>query len=578
MSSHHGNGAETPREEEPQSRWDRRMAPLHWLAGCRWDVLRLTPPTERERMAILGATVLIPATLGFFGFTFYVHARYRELPLFLAVLCAVAWAVVIMATDRTLIASYRPFQPLYRKVPQIVMRLVLAAFMSTAISFPFCLDQFRPTIIERIRTEHTKALHDVRAERDALKAAQDETYHRRRQTLSDALTANQTAVINPESYADEAVRELKTAAAAPAFLAPAGKETDRQRLESGALEQEIARLEEELRQHQDLQRRLIDAIPKELHGEPNEFYPARPGEPKGSGAGTRYKDLKQRETKAGADAALTETSLREARPRLDEATRNLARLRQADMAQYLSQLEGRRAEYATEAQKKEAARAEQIATLSAQLKKLDAEYATAETDLTERFAPKIALYSGALNSGDPLTETLGLIRVISTPPPDGLETDRVRPSLRWFAGLFPLGVIFGTLFIIDLIPILTKFLSRPGAYDAMVEFAEVVPRENFVAFRHQYPHYATRWMDEISHAGASGGASPPSVADPQTGADLLLACHLPHKTSKTQTVASGVRVSFDESSSSFPDFSAPEDGDFSSGATMGAAGAHNGSG
>ncbi|HEV7402526.1 MAG TPA: DUF4407 domain-containing protein [Chthoniobacteraceae bacterium] len=571
MKSHNGNGAETPREDEPRPRWDRRMAPLHWLAGCRWDVLRLTPPTERERMAILGATVLIPTALGFFGFTFYVHARYPRLPLFLAVLCAVAWAVVIMNTDRTLIASYRPFQPLYRRVPQIAMRLVLAAFMSTAISYPFCLDQFRPTIMERIRTEHAKALHDAKAERDGLKKSMEDTYHERHQALSSALTTNQSGVINPETYADDAVRAKKAQAAAPDFLAPASQETDRRRQENAALEQQIARLEEELRKHQDRQRRLIDAIPKELNGEPNEFYP---DEHKGPGPGTRYKDLLERKTSAGADAAATESKLREARQQWDEAVGNLARLRQADMAEYLAQLESGRAAYAGEAQKKEAARTEQVTALQAQVKKLDEEYTAGQKELEERFTPKIELYSGALNSGDPLTETLGLFRVITTPPPDGLETERVRPAVRWFAGLFPLGVIFGTLFIIDLIPVLTKFLSRPGAYDAMVEFAEMVPRENFAAFRHQYPHYAARWMDEISDFGAGGRAAPPSVADPQTGADLLLACHLP---GKAKAAAGGVRVSFDESLSSFPDFRAPEGEDHSSRGKEEAAGPHNGS-
>jgi hypothetical protein len=46
-------------------RWDRWMIPLYWLAGVRWSALRAHPPTERERMALLGATVLIPAVLGF---------------------------------------------------------------------------------------------------------------------------------------------------------------------------------------------------------------------------------------------------------------------------------------------------------------------------------------------------------------------------------------------------------------------------------------------------------------------------------------------------------------------------------
>src|SRR5476651_761244 len=132
-----------PPEADAPSNWDRWMRPLYWLAGARWETLRHCPPTERERIAVLGSTVLIPTTMSFLGMIFYAKSRFANPP-WLAVLgIALAWAFVIMNTDRILLATYRPFQPWWRRCMQVLFRFALAGVVSVAIAFPFCLDQYR---------------------------------------------------------------------------------------------------------------------------------------------------------------------------------------------------------------------------------------------------------------------------------------------------------------------------------------------------------------------------------------------------------------------------------------------------
>ena len=66
-----GMNSPRPQEESSEpSRADRLRGPLYWLSGARWETLRLCPASERERIAVLGSTVLIPTVMAFFGMFF----------------------------------------------------------------------------------------------------------------------------------------------------------------------------------------------------------------------------------------------------------------------------------------------------------------------------------------------------------------------------------------------------------------------------------------------------------------------------------------------------------------------------
>jgi len=94
---------------------------------------------------------------------------------------------------------------------------------------------------------------------------------------------------------------------------------------------------------------------------------------------------------------------------------------------------------------------------------------------------------------DQMEETIGLYKVIFLVSPDADEVERREAGYRWMAGLFPFVVIFGTLFVLDLVPILAKVFSRPGPYDVLVEEKEFVAAHNLHGFKREYRRHGGTW-------------------------------------------------------------------------------------
>ena len=190
------------------------MRPLYWLAGARWETLKYCPPSERERIAVLGSTVLIPTIMSFLGMIFYAKSRFADPPWLSVMAISMAWALVIMNTDRILLATYRPFQPWLRRCMQVIFRFALSAVISVAIGFPFCLDQYRPAITYRLQTElqgtlntlrETEAekraelsaqLQKIREEETAARKELVDTYTTQRDALLAQLPALESSVLN----------------------------------------------------------------------------------------------------------------------------------------------------------------------------------------------------------------------------------------------------------------------------------------------------------------------------------------------------------------------------------------------
>ena len=512
------------------------MRPLYWLAGARWETLQYCPATERERIAVIGSTVLIPTVMSFLGMIFYAKSRFQEPP-WLAVLgIALAWAFVIMNTDRILLATYRPFQPWYRKLMQVIFRFALSAVVSVAIAFPFCLDQYRPAIAYRYQTVEQGRVNKLRDEEAAkhkeltiaLEKIRDDDASARQQldtdynTQHDALTAQlpdlQKAILNPEVYADERMEDEKRKATAPDFVAPASPATRTVIAQIEAVKESLAKTTTQLDEKQDLHRRLVEGLAREVLGQPNEFYP----EKKKAGDGPRTKDLAARDKAVLAEIRQLELAGKTAQDALIASDRQLAAARLADRNGYLDGLGSRREAFVEEAKERERIRKErleklnaEIATLEAdrpvRLKRLADQTASLEADnagavkrLEAQYVPDITRrelkMKGVL---DPMDETIGLYNVIFLPSPDADETERGEQGKKWIAGLFQFLVIFGTLFVLDLVPIMAKIFSRPGPYDVLVEHPEFVSHTNLRTFWQNYQKHAHEWgtmgmMDDAS--------------------------------------------------------------------------------
>jgi len=515
-----------PPDADAPSRWDRWMRPLYWLAGARWETLKYCPATERERVAVIGSTVLIPTVMSFLGMIFYAKSRFAEPPWLAVFGIALAWAFVILNTDRILLATYRPFQPWWRKLLQVSFRFGLAAVVSVAIAFPFCLDQYRPAITYRYQMELQGKLNNVR-EREAVrrkdlavslqKIRDDEAAARKQivddyNTQRDALIAQlpdlQKAIINPEVYADERMEEERKKASAPDFVAPASGATRSIISQIEAQKETLAKTNTSLEQKQDLHRRLVEAVAREVLGQPNEFYP----EAKKAGEGPRTKDMQARDKLVLAELRRVEVTARTEQEALVASDKQLAAARLVDRNGYLDALGSKRDAFVEEAKEKERIRKERLskvaaeiailetdhpvrlARLAEQTAALEAEHASGVKRVDERYIPEITRLERKMNGVlDPMEETIGLYRVIFLPAPDADETEQGEQGKKWIAGLFQFLVIFGTLFVLDLVPIMAKIFSRPGPYDVLVEHPEYVANTNLRAFWTNYTKHAHDW-------------------------------------------------------------------------------------
>jgi hypothetical protein len=515
-------------DTDPESPADRWMRPLYWLAGARWEALQHCPATERERVAALGSTVLIPTIMSFLGMLFYAKSRFADPPWAAVVGIALAWSFVIMNTDRILLATYRPFQPWWRRCMQVVFRFGLAGVVSVAIAFPFCLDQYRAAITHRIQTELQGRLNQLRAEetekRQALREARDKInaddaaarqrmvadFNAQRDAFNAQLPELQKGAVNPETYADGRMVEERLKASQPEFVAPASGATRNVIAQIEAQKETLAKSQAEISERQDLHRRLVEAIAREALGEPNEFYP----EKKKPGEGPRLKDMQARDRSVSTDLRRIENAASAQQSALAASDRELSAARLVDRNAWLDGLNAKRDSFVEEGREAERIRKERLAKVEAeiaaletdhplQLQKLDeqtaalvADHLAAFKQHEERYLPHISrLERKMIGVLDPMEETLGLYRVIFLAPPDADAAERAEQGYKWIAGLFQFAVIFGTLFVLDLVPIMAKIFSRPGPYDVLVEHPEFIANENLRAFHAKYGEHASEWAE-----------------------------------------------------------------------------------
>jgi hypothetical protein len=543
-----------PSSQEAPNKFQRF---LYWLAGAHWETLRLCPAGERERVAVLGSTILVPTVMAFLGMFFFAKSRSADPSFFAVLVVSLLWAFVILNTDRTLIALYRPFQPFWRRAVQVVFRLGLAGVVSLVISFPFCLDQYRPAIRHRFQTElqgpldqlrqaeaaGSKALRerlsDIRESSEADRRKLEADYEKLRGGLVAQLEPLERAQLNPELYADEKMEGERRRVTAADFVAPASGATLNIIARNDALKEAAERLSKQLEEQQGMHRRLVEATAREELGLPNEFYP----EPKKAGEGPRLKDMRVRDAKVASDIQRLERALSASAADLAAGEDAVAKARLLDRNAYLDSLTAKREAFLDEARERDKIRREKLQHLNTQIASAEAEHAQnlrkfeahiqaleydharAQQRHDDTFLPPINRLEQKISGiFDPMEETIGLYKVIFLPPPDLPEDAKLR--YRWAAGLFQFLVVFGTLFLLDLIPIVVKLLSRAGPYDVLVEHSEFIVNLNWITFREHFEKHGSSWPGPsgVDPAAAAGllrpyysappaGVNPPPVAD-----------------------------------------------------------------
>lgn len=131
-----------------------------WLSGAGTQTLELCPNWEQRKYVAFGATVLVPCLFAFIACAYALSTLTNNYAVIFPV--AAVWAFIILAIDRALLASYRPFLSFPRKMGQFILRFVVAVLMGLTIAHPLVLLLFRDTVTSVIEKDRDVEMTGIR--------------------------------------------------------------------------------------------------------------------------------------------------------------------------------------------------------------------------------------------------------------------------------------------------------------------------------------------------------------------------------------------------------------------------------
>ncbi|HEY1083519.1 MAG TPA: DUF4407 domain-containing protein [Prosthecobacter sp.] len=472
---------------------DRLERVFFWLSGASSDNLDSCPAWERRKYVAFGATVLVPCTFAAIACAYALSTLTDNWLVIAGV--SMVWAFIILTVDRALLATYRAYQNIFRKLSQFSLRIVVAALMGITISHPLTLLLFRDTInsaIEKDRQQDIEAARKISAEQKGLVEARvkplEDEIAKQREAWNASFTAafldeNGKPVEKPLTEDEKAAKAAREAKIAEAVT------PGKTRLE--ALDTEMAKLSADYQK-----------IAAELNQWQTEFEKEVNGQRSGIvGLGPRAKSIQEdqlawrraesarlsgvldtltknrvtlvAEIKAaedGVNAALDAKAAEEAAKLKAEESRVQA-LKQQVQQQQADAFVGQQNSI------RETLKA-QIDALLLQLKALHEEIARLTTDEETQIAG-----IRAEPRRDILTQTLALHRLFE----QGAEGGRFA-----FIAYMVLSALF---MLVDTIPLVVKFFSKPGPYDSLVDCDEVKFARERMAFLKSFDRYMKQLVD-----------------------------------------------------------------------------------
>jgi hypothetical protein len=131
-----------------------------WLSGAGTETLESCPNWEQRKYVAFGATVLVPCLFAFIACAYALSTVTSNYPVILLV--ALVWSFIILTIDRALIVSYRPYLSFMRKVGQFTLRICVAFLMGLTIAHPLVLLLFRDTIVSVIEKDRQVEASQIR--------------------------------------------------------------------------------------------------------------------------------------------------------------------------------------------------------------------------------------------------------------------------------------------------------------------------------------------------------------------------------------------------------------------------------
>jgi hypothetical protein len=461
-----------------------------WLSGSGARTLEECPNWEQRKYVAFGATVLVPCLFAFMAASYAVSTLTSATWIIYSV--ATLWAFIILAIDRALLASYRPYMAWYGKFGQFGLRFCVAVLLGITIAHPLTLMLFKDTIhaeIERDRLIDLEKLQESGAEQQAGMevriAAVENGLAAQREKLAQTYQA--TFITAPEDNAAER--------AAAKFAA--GKEAldtleTRVTLAQGPMKQGLTKvasqLEELTPQLATLQGEL-DYWQKEYEREIN-------GQRSGLiGVGPRAKSVeadqlawRRSETLRLASEIehltaqrqllqrqidMTEAGLTAEFEELQQSERSLVQQQLASQQELRRKVEEEQASnFVSQQEVVRAGINQQIELRTRELERLQNDLAlTAATHQAQLAAIREAPRQ------DLLTQTLALHALFERGEEGG-----------HFA-LTAYLLLIALFLLVDTIPLMMKFFSKPGPYDTLVDCDEMRFDKNHRAFLTNYSRY-----------------------------------------------------------------------------------------
>ncbi|MCB1085685.1 MAG: DUF4407 domain-containing protein [Verrucomicrobiae bacterium] len=464
-----------------------------WLSGAGAETLDQCPNWEQRKYVAFGATVLVPSVFALIACAYALSTLTDDWRVIVPV--SLAWAFIILTIDRALLATYRSFQSLHRKFLQFCLRMVVAMLMGITISHPLTLLLFQDTVTSVIEDERESEIAGVRADATTVKtevgakitaleadiAAQRANWN---QTFSAEFLVEDTAAgqldptadLDPETKAEMETKMAEAIAPIVAKLDAANNQFATETASYQKLQGELDHWQKEFEREVNGQRSGIVGLGPRARSIHDDQLTWRREEAKRIGEVLAF--LTQQQTDLATEKKATESRITEEylaigaekAERLKAERERIAGLKrqvqQEQASQFVDQQNAIRSTIAS-----------QIDTRLAELTRLQGEIAKLATDEQDRVdAIK------AEPRRDILTQTLALHKLFEA----GQDGGR-------FA-LIAYGVLALLFMLVDTIPLIVKFFSKPGPYDALVDCEEVRFDREREAFLKSYHRY----MDELA--------------------------------------------------------------------------------
>jgi hypothetical protein len=461
-----------------------------WLSGAGTETLEKCPEWEQRKYVAFGATVLVPCSFAFIACAYALSTLTNEWRISFGV--AAVWALIIMAIDRALLASYRPYLGFFRKIGQFSLRFIIAFLMGLTISHPLTLLLFRDTIQGEIE-------RDRRTEIEAIESATVS----QKQTIQGRIAAEETDVANLQKQLDQTFSgnvpdnwELNTKQAgttvAEADQAQAELNAQIGKAKTPATER-LAKIDEEMKPLME----QFTAVQTDLDFWQKEYEREINGQRSGFvGVGPRARSVEtdqlawRRVESARLSGMIQNLTAERNRLRTDIAgiesgmlkefedrkTESDARQKEerARVAALKKQIQEHQAEaLVAQLQLTRNTLSKQIETKLEEVQRLHGETAT----LAQRTGERVTQIQNA-SRRDILTQTLALHKLF-----------RQGDGAGDFA-LYAYAVLTALFMLVDTIPLIVKFFTKAGPYDTLLDRDEILFATEHRLFRDSYDRYA----------------------------------------------------------------------------------------